>query len=124
MTAITPMGNKKKTGILRGLFWTVICLTVLAIIGGIAWDYLQGSVAVADQLETAKPWLLVWRMLIFAGLIAIWPRLIVWFAVRYEWNEEHTDYVTSQRWRVAAWLIVIELILVQGVVMRFAEVFI
>jgi hypothetical protein len=103
----------------RVLLLCSVILIGLAVVGIVAWHYATDAQAVAFGLEAARPWLSVWRAALSAALIVLWPPLINWLAARYGWSDGQRRYVTAQRWRVAAWLIVIELVLVQNLVGRF-----
>lgn len=108
-------------GLLRVLFLSGLALAGLAVAGTFAWHHFQDAQAVAAGLERARPWLAAWRAVLFIALIGWWPRLIDVLAGRYGWSEQHRSYVTTKRWRVAAWLVVIELLLVQNLAGKFVN---
>lgn len=108
-------------GLLRVLFLSGLALAGLAVAGTFAWHHLQDAQAVIAGLDRAKPWLAAWRAVLFIALIGLWPRLIDGLAGRYGWSGQHRSYVMAQRWRVAAWLVVIELLLVQNLAGRFVN---
>jgi hypothetical protein len=54
-------------------------------------------------------------------LIGCWPLWIGGLAQHYDWSPSRQSFVLAQRWRVAVWLIVLELVLVQGVLFRFLQ---
>lgn len=112
-------GQRSATGFLRVFFVSSLALAGLTIIGTLAWHHLQDAREIARTLDQAGPWLAAWRALLFIGLIGTWPRWVAWLAHRYRWPDAQRRHVLAQRWRVAAWLIVIELLLVQNVAGRF-----
>jgi len=111
--------ERSATGLLRLLCRSGLALAGLAIIGTVAWHHFQDARVIAQTLEQAGPWLAAWRAALFLLLIGIWPRWVAWLAHGYGWPEAQRRHVLAQRWRVAAWLIVIELLLVQDVAGRF-----
>lgn len=113
--------HRATPGLPRVLFLSGLALAGLAVAGTFAWHHFQDAQAVAAGLERARPWLAAWRAVLFIALIGWWPRLIDGLAGRYGWSEPHRQYVAAQRWRVAAWLIVIELLLVQNLASRFVS---
>jgi len=86
-----------------------------------AWQYFNDAQAIAAGIERARPWLAAWRTAMFVALIGLWPRLINALADRYGWNDAQRQHVCTQRWRVATWLIVIELVLVQNLIGKFVN---
>lgn len=105
----------------RWTFGLLVLIGVLAGLGLAVWHARTPAAAIAAQLEAAHPWLALWRALLFTLLIGGWPRWVEFLSARYRWTAAHRDRVAAQRWRVAAWLLVIELLLVQGVLGRFVH---
>ncbi|MEX0926136.1 MAG: hypothetical protein WD208_05395 [Dehalococcoidia bacterium] len=68
---------------------------------------------VAATIERAEPWLLAWRIALCTALIVGWPwlidRLRPWLP-----DANHID-LRQARWRVALWLVAVEMVLIQGV---------
>lgn len=108
-------------GPLRVLLLSGAALAGLVVVGVFAWHYFNDTQAVAAGIERAKPWLAAWRAVLFASLLGLWPKLINALADRYGWNDAQRQYVSAQRWRVATWLIVIELVLVQNLIGKFVN---
>ena len=63
----------------------------------------------------------LWRAALFLILIGFWPWWVERLARYRDWSPAHRVFVFAQRWRVAAWLVVLELVLVQNVLTRFIE---
>lgn len=108
-------------GLLRMLLLSGAALAGLVVVGVFAWHYFNDIQAVATGIERARPWLAAWRAAVFVALIGLWPRLINALADRYGWSNARRQHVCTQRWRVAAWLIVIELVLVQNLIGKFVN---
>ena len=103
-------------GLLRMLFLSGVTLAGLVVVGIVAWHHLTDAQTVAAGIAKIRPWLVAWRAMLFVSLIGLWPRLINGLADRYGWSDAQQRYVSTQRWRVATWLIVIELVLVQNLI--------
>jgi H+/Cl- antiporter ClcA len=106
-------------------FWAVLGLfaglTLLAGLCLLAWSHYQDMETIASQLEATRPWLAVWRLTVFLVLIGGWPYWMAWLGRGRGWSEARRKALRAQRWRIALWLIVLELVLVQNVVGRFIQ---
>ena len=103
----------------RLLLWVFVTLVVLTIVGQIAWTQLAGPQAVGSGLQAARPWFAVWRLLVLIAVVIGWSPVVERIAHYRGWEPEHTQFVQGLRWRVAVWLIIFELVVVQNVVGRF-----
>ena len=103
------------------LFLSGVALAGLVVAGVFAWHHFQDTPAIAAGIERARAWLAAWRTVLFVSLIGLWPRLINALADYYGWSDAQRQYVSAQRWRVAVWLIVIELVLVQNLIGKFVH---
>lgn len=108
-------------GLLRVLVLSGLALAGLTVVGVFAWHYFNDTQAIAAGIERARPWLAAWRAALFFSLIGFWAQLINALANRYGWNDPQRQHLGAQRWRVAAWLIVIELVLVQNLIGKFVN---
>ncbi len=77
---------------------------------------------VSEQVERLKPFAGAVRLLLIALLAALWPRLVD-LAVRYG-RVDATDrfQLHALRWRVIAWLLIIELMIGQDLFSRFLQI--
>lgn len=103
------------------LFLSGVSLAGLVVAGVFAWHHFQDTQAIAAGIERSRPVLIAWRAVLFVSLIGLWPRLINALAERYGWSDAQRQYVSAQRWRVAAWLLMIELVLVQNLIGKFVN---
>jgi hypothetical protein len=108
-----PVGSWRR-GLLLGAG-----LLLLALLGSLAWQAVAPAPRVASQLASARPWLALWRAVLFIGLIGAWPRLCARWAVRCGWSAARRDALAAARWRVAGWLMVLEALLVQDLPRTF-----
>lgn len=72
--------------------------------------------ALGQWNEVARPYLMAWRFALFAVIFGAWPYWIRKLAQRRGWETSVAVHWLNQRWRLAAWAIAIELVLVQNVV--------
>jgi len=91
----------------------------LAVLGTLGWGWVEGPAAVARGIEAARPWLALWRLTLYALLVGGWGYAVDRIAAAKGWQPEYTAWVRRRRWRIAAWLVILELVLVQNVVGQF-----
>ena len=106
----------------RGLVGLSLLAVVLSLIVG-AWLWQAAELSsvsqVSDQVERLKPIASAVRLALIGLLAALWPRL-VGLASRYgRIQESKRASLEAQRWRVAGWLLVIELVLGQNLLGQF-----
>ena len=106
---------------LRPVLWTTTVVAAVLLLGQLRWATRALAPALAEGLAEAKLAFALWRAIIFLLLIGLWPFWVEQLARRYAWSTDHQAFVRAQRWRVATWLIVLELVLVQGVLIRFVK---
>ena len=105
--------------------WFVL-LTLLAFglalgIGAFLWQSVQTSsvVAIQTRIDVLKPVLTTIRFLLIGLVALLWPALT---NVLHRWgrvDEVEEAQLLSLRWRIVAWLVVIELMLGQNLLSRF-----
>lgn len=115
------MQESSAPSLVRVLLLSGAALAGLVVVGVFAWHYFNDTQTIAAGIERARPWLAAWRAALFISLVGLWPRLINALADRYGWNDARRQHVASQRWRVAAWLVVIELAVVQNLIGKFVN---
>jgi len=106
----------------RGLLGFSLLAVVLAIgVGTLLWQTVGVSSVsrVSDGVQQLKPVAAATRLGLIALLAALWPRLVE-RAYRYgRVDESKRAHLLAQRWRVVAWLLVIELMLGQNLLGQF-----
>jgi integrating conjugative element protein (TIGR03755 family) len=113
-----PMTAGALSGVLsglKGLFLLFAGVVVLAAAGLLLWGQFESMETIGSRLQTAAPWLTVWRIAAIVALIAAWPRIVPWMTA----NPAAREALLAARWRVAAWLAILELVLGQGLVTAF-----
>ena len=90
-------------------------------VGALLWQAaeLASLSTVSEQVARLKPFAGAIRLLLIGILAALWPRLVD-LAVRYgRVNAAERSKLYALRWRVVAWLLIIELIIGRDLVSRF-----
>jgi len=100
---------------LKSLFLLFAGVVVLTATGVLLWGQFESMETIGNRLQAAAPWLTVWRIAAIVALIAAWPRIVPWVTA----NLAVREALLAARWRVAAWLAILELVLGQGLVTAF-----
>ncbi|MCB1775303.1 MAG: hypothetical protein KDI88_16945 [Gammaproteobacteria bacterium] len=110
-------GTNFRTGIIS---LSLLALLLTVGLGVLLWQAVQlSSVAtVADKIDTIRPWATGMRLALI-GLVAMaWPKVVKLAQKAGHLRASHGQYLLAQRWRLAGWLLVIELVLGQGLLTR------
>lgn len=116
----TPPKRNRLRGLLRLALLGMLFLVISSLIGAALWTWIgaSGTNTVDAYLEVARPWLVVWRVVLFGLVIGFWPRWIGWLATRRNWPSARRQALLGLRWRVAAWWVILELLLAQNLIGR------
>ena len=101
--------------------WIAVAVIGLLLLGQMLWVTRELAPAFARGLDQAQPGFALWRTTLFLLLIGGWPWWVDQVTRYRDWSTAHRAFVLTQRWRVAAWLLVIELVLIQRMPVRFVE---
>ncbi|MDO8824973.1 hypothetical protein [Methylophaga sp.] len=102
-----------------------LCVTLLitVLILGLATAYY--SLRGLNQLiHNARDWLLLWRLTLLILLIAGWPDLVSRYAEWAKLTAGQAIRLHVYRWRMAGWLLVMELVFCQARLADCAEILI
>ncbi len=97
--------------VLNGLFVLFAILAGLLLIRQVEQNGLE---AVDARLQAAAPWFLGLRLALMAAVVGFWPQWVAFLAKRRAWEQARTAFMAGLRWRVATWLAVVELVLIQN----------
>lgn len=99
----------------------MLALALVLPAGALLWQAVEltSLVAVSQRIEDIKPVAGAIRLLLIALLALFWPRLVNFAAQARNTDERTRNNWLTLRWRVAAWLLVIELVLAQDLLGRF-----
>lgn len=98
-----------------GKFLVLFCL--LAILIPLLWSQIDQAKAITATLQIItqnNTVFLLLRVILIATLIVLWPKCIVYFAHKKQWNAKKTIYWQKQRWIIAAWLMIIEFLVCEN----------
>ena len=104
--------------------WSLIIFAglTLTVIVGLMISVAYYDIEAIDQfMAAARPWLSVWRLLLFVIVIGGWR---VWTAVYAKWvglTDVQWGRMLDYRWRMALWLLVTEAVFTQGVLIEFVN---
>lgn len=107
----------------KGLYFLFLCAITFAIAYVLLmWvNHTKGEAA----LEHLRIPLLVFRIMLCVALIGFWPQLVNYFSARpgLEWPPERTAYMRQLRWKMAAILALVEIIVMQNALGRLLALF-
>ncbi len=101
-----------------------LAVGLLFAVGALLWQAaeLSSLSAVSEQVARVKPFAGAIRLLLFGILAALWPWLVD-LAYHYgRIDPAGRSKLGALRWRVVAWLLIIELIIGQDLFNRFLSV--
>jgi hypothetical protein len=104
------------------LFLLIVAFMALFVIGSGVFDVASKPQAISSihsLIVSATPWLILWRAGLFLALVVFWPVWAQLLAQRCNLSTHQTTALLAARWKVAAWLVVIELVIVQALPVKF-----
>lgn len=112
----------------RKLKATMYFVILFAISLGLAFLILQlggdgtpeGGASFIDDYKIP---LAIFRISVCIAFVVAWPYAIDFFAERNEWPDEKTVALKGIRWKIAFWLVILELVVVQGLIAKFFGLF-
>lgn len=116
----TPSKRNRLRGLLRLALLGILFLVISSLIGATLWTWIgaSGLNTVDAHLEAIKPWFMLWRGVLFGLVIGFWPRWVGWLATQRNWPSARRQDLLGLRWRVAAWWVILELLLAQNLIGR------
>ena len=104
----------------RGKWLSVAVIPVLAgLSAAVAWHLFEDPSTIRDRLASAQTGLFIWRMACIALIVGLWPWWVALFARRA--TPELRRKLVSYRWRLLAWLVILEMVLAQNIAGLFIE---
>ncbi len=104
--------------------WSLIVTGILAalIAVGLAVSVSYSNIETIDRfMLDLKPWLGYWRLLLFAAVFGGWNRWSAMYALWASMSAEQLDLMIGCRWRMAAWVLVMEAVFSQHVLIDFVN---
>ena len=106
----------------RSRRWLGVTLAASALlvagiaVGLVSWAERAGLEVIRSRLEQAAPWLLVWRITLFAILIIYWKELASWIGRKCALDEASCAALVQWRWRAAVWILLLDLVLAEDLI--------
>ena len=98
----------------------VIAAFAVVIAGSLWWHAVEGPTTIQARLAALAPVLALFRWAGIAVVVAGWPVWVDCFGRQL--SPEKRAHLKAYRWRIAGWLVVLELVLGQQLLARIVEV--
>ncbi len=100
---------------------SLLAVGLIFAVGALLWQAaeLSSLTAVSDQVARLKPFAGAIRLLLIGALAVFWPRLVDLTHHYGRVDAAGRSQLHALRWRVVAWLLLIELLLGQDLFGRF-----
>jgi len=82
------------------------------------WAEQESVENINSHVAQMAPWLLLWRIGVFAILVLFWDELAGWAAKAFALNSESGVELARWRWRAATGLVLMDLVLVEDLIGR------
>jgi hypothetical protein len=105
----------------KGLLLLSLTATLMALFVGVfLWDGIQthSVQAIRTRIDHWQSILTGIRWVLIGTLALLWPQLCRWWSDAENLNGHKAEQLINLRWRIVGWLVVIELILGQGVLVK------
>jgi hypothetical protein len=100
---------------LLGLGLMLLTVFLIAAFVALFWAQFETLNTIEQRLEAASPWLTALRITLITVTVAAWPHLVTWFVT----DPAKREALLRARWRLAGWLVILEITLGQGLVAAF-----
>ncbi|MCB1867200.1 MAG: hypothetical protein KDI43_01395 [Gammaproteobacteria bacterium] len=100
---------------------SILAVGLIFAVGALLWQVaeLSSLSAVSEQVVRLKPFAGAIRILFIAVLAVLWPRLVDLAVRAGRVDAAERSRLLALRWRVVAWLLIIELMIGQDLFGRF-----
>jgi len=99
---------------------TVVLAVVIIIVLAVSLSY--SNVEAIDQfMLQSRPWLGVWRLLVFLIIFGFWSKGSVLYADWASMNTEQLELMLAYRWRMAVWVLLMEAVFSQKILNHFVN---
>ncbi len=100
---------------------SLLAVGLIFAVGAFLWQAaeLSSLTTVSEQVARLKPFAGVIRLLLIGMLAALWPRLVDRACHYRRIDPAGRSQLRALRWRVVAWLLIIELMIGQALFSRF-----
>jgi len=100
---------------------SLLALALVLAVGALLWQAIElnSLASVSERVAGIKPVTGVVRLALIGLLTLLWPRLVAFAARTRNADDRIRVHWLALRWRVSGWLLVIELVLGQDLLVRF-----
>ena len=108
-----------------GLLGLVIGFVLVGaiVLGLTVWARRDGVLAIHSALADAKPWLLIWRLMLYSVLMTFWREIMEWLSQYLAVSTRAQAQLVGWRWRAGMGLLLMDLILVEDLLGVLHDVF-
>lgn len=99
----------------------LVVITFLVIFTTMFFQYELGGQVLQEKLKHLRGVGILMRGALFVLTFSYWDHIIQWFGRKQEWEAEHLEYVLSRRWKVAVYMVLVELFIVQNIIPKTIE---
>ncbi|WP_018871523.1 MULTISPECIES: hypothetical protein [unclassified Thioalkalivibrio] len=91
----------------------------IVIVAGLAWNMIEGAEVVRARLDRIEWMLAGWRWVLIAVVVFGWRYWVSWLGGHLP--HEAQRRLVDARWRVAGWLVILEILLGQNLLGHTVE---
>ena len=109
----------------KGLLWLSLATVLLTLLVGLLlWNGVQthSVITIREGIHRWQPILAGIRWALISGLALGWPGLCRWMAQSGRVSVDKAQQLKVLRWRIVGWLVVIELILGQSLLVKLTTI--
>lgn len=108
------------------LLLSVVTVLLTLLVGFLLWSqvHTHSVQTLREQVDQWQPLLASLRWLLIGSVALGWPQLCRWLAWSGSISINKIQHLTAIRWRIVGWLVVIELILGQSVLVKLITILI
>ena len=109
----------------KGFLWLSLVTALLTLLAGFfLWSSVQthSVISIREHILQWQPVLSGMRWTLIGGLALAWPGLCLWLVESGRINIDKAQQLNALRWRIVGWLIVIELILGQSLLVKLTAI--
>lgn len=103
---------------------SLVTALVTLLVGLLLWNSIQthSVISVREYMHQWQPVLAGMRWMLISGLALAWPRFCRWLVGSGRINRDKSQQLKALRWRIVGWLVVIELILGQSLLVKLTTI--
>jgi drug/metabolite transporter (DMT)-like permease len=102
------------------LLLSLMAVLLALLVGHFLWTgvHTHSVHAIRTRVDDWQPLLTGIRWMVLGTLALVWPQLCCWWGRAGDPDDDRARQLMELRWRILGWLVAIELILGQGVLVK------